>query len=106
MAPFEQVMAAPSEVIEVFLDAKEDGELLLWLYNVPDELREQIRAGESASRYFVSRAEGTDPKTVHVIAFSPDAYTGILDGIVERGYRIAAAQGFVPMDHPGFHRKD
>jgi hypothetical protein len=99
-------MAASSEAIEVFLDAKEDGELLLWLYNVPSDLQEHVRARESASSYFVSRAPSRDPKTVHLILFSPYAYTSILDEIVGRGYRIAAAQGFAAMDHPGFHRKD
>jgi hypothetical protein len=69
-------------------------------------LRDHIRAGESASGYFVSRAPSAEPKTVHMILFSPDAYTNILDEIVERGHRIAAVQGFSAMDHPGFHRQD
>jgi hypothetical protein len=99
-------MAPSPEVIEVFLDAKEDGEQLLWLYNVPDDLGDHFRARESASSYFVSRAPTAEPRTVHLILFSTDAYTNILDEIVERGYRIAPVQGFSAMDHPGFHRQD
>jgi hypothetical protein len=97
-------MAASSKVIKVFTDAKEDGEIMVWLYNVPDDLLEHLRAGEGPLNYFMDTTERISAGAVRATLFSSDAYGRILDEIVARGHPIAVVEGYSALDHLGFHR--